>query len=128
MKLSDPFTAVSSVMTHKLGTALAVGTVAMCLLLGVGMAQAQTVERSGDTVNAIRGLQLGNLVYDVEFPRQSGEATYEFSEIFGAVFDFRTATSALAAVRAVNGILTAEGVSTVGAPGQPPSSEFNIGY
>jgi len=100
----------------------------MCLLLGVGMAHAQTVERTGDTVNAIRGLQLGNLVYDVEFFRQSGEATYGFDEVFGATFDFGTATGALDAVLAVNDILTAEGVSTVGAPGRPPSSEFNIGY
>ena len=115
-------------MTRKLGTALAVGAVAMCLLLGAGMAQAQTVEKDGDTVTAIRGLQLGNFIYDVEFPRQSGSTTYNFDPIFGAIFDFNTSLDALAAVAAVNDILTAEGVSTVGVSGSPPSSEFNIGY
>ena len=128
MKLSDPFTTVPSVMTRKLGTALAVGAVAMCLLLGAGMAQAQTVEKDGDTVTAIRGLQFGNVIYDVEFPRQSGETTYDFNEAGGATFDFNNAVFALGAVRAVNEILTDEGVSTVGVAGFPPSTEFNIGY
>jgi hypothetical protein len=115
-------------MTRKLGTALAVGAVAMCLLLGAGMAQAQTVERDGDTVNAIRGLQLGNFIYDVEFPTVSGETVYFFNEFGGVTFDFNNSIDALAAVIAVNAILAAEEVLTVGAPGSTPSSEFNIGY
>jgi hypothetical protein len=35
------------------------------LLLGIGMAQAQTVERDGDTVTAIRNLEIGSFVYDI---------------------------------------------------------------
>jgi PKD repeat protein len=95
------------------------------------MAQAQTyesVERDGDTVTAIRGLELGNFVYDVEFPRQSGSTTYNAIPGFGATFDFDTEIDALAAVAAVNRILTAEGVSTVGVSASEAASEFNIGY
>ena len=40
MKISHILTAVPSKRTRKPGTALAVGAVAMCLLLGVGTAQA----------------------------------------------------------------------------------------
>ena len=51
MKISHILTAVPSKRTRKPGTALAVGAVAMCLLLGVGMAQAEvyeSVEKTAD--------------------------------------------------------------------------------
>jgi hypothetical protein len=100
----------------------------MCLLLGVGTAQAQTVERDGDTVTAIRGLELGNFVYDVEFPNRLGSTTYDAIPAFGATFDFDTQEEALAAVDAVNSILTAEGVSKVGVSASEASNVFNVGF
>ena len=46
----------------------------------------------GQTVTAIRGLEIGDLVYDVEFPRQTGAKTYDAIPRFPTTFDFESET------------------------------------
>lgn len=82
----------------------------MCLLLGVGTAQAEvydSVEKThdGETVTAIRGLEIGDLVYDVEFPRQTGSKTYDAIPSFPTTFDFETEKEASDARDAVNSLI-----------------------
>jgi len=133
MKISHILTAVPSKRTRKPGTALAVGAVAMCLLLGVGMAQAEVYEsvektHDGETVTAIRGLEIGDLVYDVEFPRQTGAKTYDAIPHFPTTFDFETRQEASEARDAVNSVLTIEDASQVGTSALEDSLRFNIGF
>jgi hypothetical protein len=54
MDRSHLLTAASSVRIDKPGTPLAVVAAAMSLLLGASVAQAQTVERDGNTATAVQ--------------------------------------------------------------------------
>ena len=110
----------------------------VCLLVGVGMAQAQTDEEyaeyeavetdGGTTVTAIRGLVLGDLVYDMEFPSQTGRETYDALPRFPTTFDFETEREASDARDAVNYILNEEGFQEVGASASEGSRRFSVGF
>jgi PKD repeat protein len=70
-----------------------------------------TVERDGPVATAIRGLEIGDATYDVEFVTRSAATLYGNPP----GFDFDTEESAHEATRAVNDVLTAEaGITGVG--------------
>lgn len=90
---------------QRLGTALAAGAVAICLLLGASVAQAATVivifAPGTTSAIAIRGLKVGGTEYKVEFVVKSSD------DIWGIVpeFDFPSRAEATAANEAVNAAL-----------------------
>jgi hypothetical protein len=111
--------------TNKLVKCVTIG----CLLIGASMACATTLEREGSNVTAIRGLQIGSLVYDVKF------CSWTTPGIYGdpPQFDFGSSEEAKAAVQVVIATLnTAGGVETVGdpcCPGGPPLGPiFRVGF
>jgi PKD repeat protein len=129
MEISLLVNAVSSVRLNKLGSVLAICTLAMGLLLSASATHAATVERDGDNVRAIRQLTVGGSIYDVEFCSQSTPATYGEPP----VWDFNRSDSAEAAAQAVIAELNAAGgVHTVGnpnCPGNPPVGPiFRVGF
>jgi hypothetical protein len=75
MKASKLSIAVLSVRRPRLSTTLAATAVTVILLLGASSAPAQTVDRDGDNAIAIRDLEIGSLVYDVNFCSRSTPAT-----------------------------------------------------
>jgi hypothetical protein len=84
-----------------------------------------TAEKDGDTVTAIRGLEIGNLIYDVEFHNFAAPAIYGDPP----EFDFDTAAEASVAVLAVNNVLNTEGgVRLVGSGADTGLAHFRVGY
>ena len=84
-----------------------------------------TVERDGDVVTAIRGLELGNAVYDVEFVNRTA------GEVYGdpPVFDADSSEEAYAAALAVTEVLNAEaGITGVGESAATAAELFQIGF
>jgi PKD repeat protein len=84
-----------------------------------------TVEKDADTVTAIRNLEIGNLLYDVEFFNFPTPAIYgEPPE-----FDFDTTAEATTAVHAVDAILNADGgARLVGSGADAALPYFSVGY
>jgi PKD repeat protein len=99
----------------------------VCLLLGAsGVAEAATVERDGENVSAIRNLELGSFIYDVEFFNYTAAAIYPGDP---PRFDFDTREEAEDAVEAVIAVLNAEGgVSEVGRTADTGLPFFRVGY
>ena len=73
--LAGFLTVVSSARDNKILTNFVAGALAMGLVLGAGTAQAAKVERGGENVTAIRGLEHVCIVYDVVFCSQEFSAT-----------------------------------------------------
>ena len=95
-------------------------------LLSVAEAQAvPTVERDGDNVSAIRNLEIGNIVYDVEFLNYTAAGIY----FDPPVFDFESFGEASVAVTAVNAVLNAEGgIRVLGRGADSGLPYFRVGY
>jgi hypothetical protein len=112
--------------TNHLGTTLAIGVVAMGLLLGAAAAQAEpTIEQEGSTANAIRNLPIGGAVYDVEFKFGRLDQIYG-----GTVYDFDNEADACGTVNPVNLALTtlSGGSFDVGPPGGPTRRKYHVPY
>jgi len=78
MEMSQLLTTAFSARINKPGTALAVGALAMGLLLLASAIQAETVnlDVDGTTATSIEGLEVGGLFYDVTFPATTATALY----------------------------------------------------
>jgi len=110
---------------NQLVAAPAACAVALGLLFGAIPAQAQTVEKDGDTVRAIHDLDLNGVTYDVEFSWISAAGLYGDPSIF----DFSNSTDAKAAVQAVNDVLNADGGAFHVGPDDVDNAEFyRIGF
>jgi PKD repeat protein len=108
---------------------LLIGAVLSCLLLVAITAHASTVERDGvnnENVSAIRDLELGGLLYDVEFLNYPAASIYPGDP---PNFDFDTSQEAGEAHNAVIAVLNAEGgVSEVGRSTDSGVAFFRIAY
>lgn len=112
---------------YKLASFLAVGSVAVGLLLGAGMAQAQEVILDGDDVVRIENLQVfddqgGPRTYDVEFVY--GDAKDLFGDDFTNPY-FLTEEDALLALEAVTDALN-ENIPTPSGAGSRGTDQFFI--
>jgi PKD repeat protein len=102
-----------------------VGAIVCLLLVSSGPAGATTVERDGDTVTAIRDLQIGSVFYDVVFRNDSPEAIYGDP----LVFPFGTKGETQAAVQTVVDVLSTEGDALgVGETSDTSTPVFRVGF
>ncbi len=117
MEMSQLLTTAFSARINKPGTALAVGALAMGLLLLASAIQAETVnlDVDGITATSIEGLEVGGLFYDVTFPATTPTDLY--GPLPGTTFPFSaddTDVAVLAVIIALNNS-AAEAVGTAAA-------------
>lgn len=106
-------------------SALAAGSVAMNLLLGVSLAQAATVTRDGDTATGILGLDVGGTPYNVVFVNLAPATIYDDPP----TFDFNTVGEAEVAIEAATEALNAEGgILNVGDSSATGLPIFRVGF
>jgi hypothetical protein len=120
-------------MKLKLTVFIAVGVIAMGLLLGTGTAKAYVVVfDANDNTRAIgiTDLDIGGTPYDVDFI-----STLEPVIVYGDApgeFDFNTIDSAKAAIDAVTAALNTEGgvfyVGSQGGTNGPPATFYSVAY
>ena len=116
-------------MKLKLTVILAACVVTMGLLLGTSAAQAATVIFENGTSKAIgiENLDIDGTLYNVAF-MSTGTVAAQVYGIFPGHFDFSLATTAAAAVDAVNSELNKADAAGVGAEGSTAVPFFWVGF
>jgi hypothetical protein len=102
------------------------GVVATGLLLGSGMASAETVVETGPgsgIATGILDLDVGGTLYNVEFV-----ANTTANGLYGGVYDFNGASDASDAIDAIIIALNAATISLVGPNVTDAEAEFRIGF